>query len=73
MTVEPAATDLPEPLIAETPAKTAAPALANLFNPAAMAKARAAFQPWSGNNAKQPRDLTPGPAPHGTRKAMGKR
>lgn len=74
MTRQPSQNDQPPAAdVPEADAKLATPGLGALFNPAAMAKARAATQPFVHKGNKRHQDLTPGPAPHGTRKAMGKR
>lgn len=57
----------------ETAAKTEIPAFKFPFKPGELAGARNAAQPWYKNGAKNGHTKSPGMAPPGTRRSMGKR
>lgn len=57
----------------ETEAKTAIPAFKFPFKPSEFAPAKNAQQPWYKNGASNGHTKTPGAAPPGTRRSMGKR
>lgn len=58
---------------AETEDKAAIPAFKFPFNPGELAATKNANQPWYKNGAKNGHTKTPGVAPPGTRRSMGKR
>ncbi|VVN90884.1 hypothetical protein [Pseudomonas fluorescens] len=58
---------------AETEDKAAIPAFKFPFNPGELTAAKNANQPWYKNGAKNGHTKTPGVAPPGTRRSMGKR
>ena len=53
--------------------KATVPAFSFPFKPGQFAAAKKDTQAWYQKSGKKGHDQTPGPAPHGTRKAMGKR
>jgi hypothetical protein len=57
----------------ETAAKTEIPAFKFPFKPGELAEAKNAAQPWYKNGAKNGHTKSPGMAPPGTRRSMGKR
>ena len=67
------ATDNVDPASAEGVEKTAIPAFKFPFKPGELAGAKNAAQPWYKNGAKNGHTKTPGMAPPGTRRSMGKR
>ncbi|MCK9797734.1 hypothetical protein BK634_30635 [Pseudomonas chlororaphis] len=58
---------------AEAEGGAAIPAFKFPFNPSAFAQAKNAQQPWYKNGATNGHTKTPGAAPPGTRRSMGKR
>jgi hypothetical protein len=58
---------------ADSETKAAIPAFKFPFKPGELASARNASQPWYKNGAKNGHTKTPGMAPPGTRRSMGKR
>ncbi|MCX7079025.1 MAG: hypothetical protein NTV76_06700 [Pseudomonas sp.] len=58
---------------AESEDKAAIPAFKFPFKPGELAAAKNANQPWYKNGAKNGHTKTPGAAPPGTRRSMGKR
>jgi hypothetical protein len=58
---------------ADTEDKAAIPAFKFPFKPGELAAAKNANQPWYKNGAKNGHTKTPGAAPPGTRRSMGKR
>ncbi|MDR9754054.1 hypothetical protein RG836_21600 [Pseudomonas sp. SZMC_28357] len=63
--------ELPDSLDGATP--PAIPAFKFPFKPGDLAAAKPASQPWYKNGAKNGHTKTPGAAPPGTRRSMGKR
>ena len=63
--------ELPDSVDSET--KVAIPAFKFPFKPGELAGAKNASQPWYKNGAKNGHTKTPGMAPPGTRRSMGKR
>ena len=57
----------------ETAAKAEIPAFKFPFKPGELAEAKNAAQPWYKNGAKNGHTKSPGMAPPGTRRSMGKR
>ncbi|MGF6098275.1 hypothetical protein [Pseudomonas sp. 18175] len=57
----------------EVASKTEIPAFKFPFKPGELAGAKDAAQPWYKNGAKNGHTKTPGMAPPGTRRSMGKR
>ena len=57
----------------EAAAKTEIPAFKFPFKPGELAGAKDTAQPWYKNGAKNGHTKTPGMAPPGTRRSMGKR
>ncbi|SDU82979.1 hypothetical protein [Pseudomonas mucidolens] len=57
----------------ETVAQTEIPAFKFPFKPGELAGAKNATQPWYKNGAKNGHTKSPGMAPPGTRRSMGKR
>ncbi|MFO2465081.1 hypothetical protein OOJ96_14815 [Pseudomonas sp. 15FMM2] len=57
----------------ETAATTEIPAFKFPFKPGELAGAKSAAQPWYKNGAKNGHTKSPGMAPPGTRRSMGKR
>jgi hypothetical protein len=62
---------LPDSIDGET--KAAIPAFKFPFKPGELAAAKGSSQPWYKNGAKNGHTKTPGMAPPGTRRSMGKR
>ena len=60
-------------LSAEGETKAAIPAFKFPFKPGELAAAKGSNQPWYKNGAKNGHTKTPGMAPPGTRRSMGKR
>lgn len=58
---------------AEAEGKPAVPAFKFPFKPSEFAQAKNASQPWYKNGATNGHTKTPGAAPPGTRRSMGKR
>ena len=58
---------------ADSETKAAIPAFKFPFKPGELAGAKNANQPWYKNGAKNGHTKTPGMAPPGTRRSMGKR
>ena len=67
------ATDLVDPAGAEGVEKAEIPAFKFPFKPGELAGAKNAAQPWYKNGAKNGHTKSPGMAPPGTRRSMGKR
>ena len=67
------AADLVDPASAESVEKTEIPAFKFPFKPGELAGAKHAAQPWYKNGAKNGHTKSPGMAPPGTRRSMGKR
>ncbi|RON09320.1 hypothetical protein BK659_10320 [Pseudomonas brassicacearum] len=67
--------DLPDSVdsSADSETKAAIPAFKFPFKPGELAAAKNANQPWYKNGAKNGHTKTPGAAPPGTRRSMGKR
>jgi hypothetical protein len=67
--------DLPDSVdsSADSDTKPAIPAFKFPFKPGELAAAKNASQPWYKNGAKNGHTKTPGAAPPGTRRSMGKR
>ena len=67
--------DLPDSVdsSADSETKAAIPAFKFPFKPGELAGAKNASQPWYKNGAKNGHTKTPGMAPPGTRRSMGKR
>lgn len=67
--------DLPDSVdsSADSETKAAIPAFKFPFKPGDLAAAKNANQPWYKNGAKNGHTKTPGAAPPGTRRTMGKR
>lgn len=67
--------DLPDSVdsSADSETKTEIPAFKFPFKPGDLAGAKNASQPWYKNGAKNGHTKTPGAAPPGTRRSMGKR
>ncbi|APC17625.1 hypothetical protein BLL42_18530 [Pseudomonas frederiksbergensis] len=67
--------DLPDSVdsSADSETKSAIPAFKFPFKPGDLAAAKNANQPWYKNGAKNGHTKTPGAAPPGTRRSMGKR
>ncbi|MHC8307209.1 hypothetical protein [Pseudomonas sp. PB3P13] len=63
--------DLPDSVDSES--KAAIPAFKFPFKPGEVAAAKNASQPWYKNGARNGHTKTPGAAPPGTRRSMGKR
>lgn len=59
--------------IAEGETKSAIPAFKFPFKPGELQGAKGSNQPWYKNGAKNGHTKTPGMAPPGTRRSMGKR
>ncbi|MCD9568026.1 hypothetical protein [Pseudomonas protegens] len=57
----------------DTPSTAAIPAFKFPFKPSEFAPAKNAQQPWYKNGASNGHTKTPGAAPPGTRRSMGKR
>ncbi|MBT2370933.1 hypothetical protein [Pseudomonas fluorescens] len=57
----------------ESAAKTEIPAFKFPFKPGELAGEKSASQPWYKNGAKNGHTKSPGMAPPGTRRSMGKR
>ena len=67
-------TDIVDPASAEGVEKAEIPAFKFPFKPGELAAAKGAGQqPWYKNGAKNGHTKTPGAAPPGTRRSMGKR
>lgn len=69
LSVDPAA----EPATPETEGKAEIPAFKFPFKPSEFAAAKNVQQPWYKNGASNGHTKTPGAAPPGTRRSMGKR
>jgi hypothetical protein len=67
--------DLPDSVdsSADSETKPAIPAFKFPFKPGELAAAKTASQPWYKNGVKNGHTKTPGAAPPGTRRSMGKR
>ncbi|MFJ2367367.1 hypothetical protein ACIPIN_27365 [Pseudomonas sp. NPDC087697] len=67
--------DLPDSVdsSADSETKAAIPAFKFPFKPGELAAAKNANQPWYKNGARNGHTKTPGAAPPGTRRSMGKR
>ncbi|EXF91335.1 hypothetical protein HK44_018480 [Pseudomonas fluorescens HK44] len=67
--------DLPDSVdsSADSETKAVIPAFKFPFKPGELAGAKNASQPWYKNGAKNGHTKTPGAAPPGTRRSMGKR
>ncbi len=67
------AADLVDSATADSAEKAEIPAFKFPFKPGELASARNAGQPWYKGGAKNGHTKTPGMAPPGTRRSMGKR
>ncbi|HCT04899.1 MULTISPECIES: hypothetical protein [unclassified Pseudomonas] len=67
------AADLVDPADAQSVEKAEIPAFKFPFKPGELAGAKPAAQPWYKGGAKNGHTKTPGMAPPGTRRSMGKR
>ncbi|MGL6092077.1 MAG: hypothetical protein ACRC07_18720 [Pseudomonas paracarnis] len=67
------AADLVDSATADGVEKTEIPAFKFPFKPGELAGAKNASQPWYNGGAKNGHTKTPGMAPPGTRRSMGKR
>lgn len=65
--------ELADPDSLDSEAKPVIPAFKFPFKPGELAGAKDSNQPWYKNGAKNGRTKTPGMAPPGTRRSMGKR
>ncbi|CAM3006373.1 MULTISPECIES: hypothetical protein [Pseudomonas] len=65
--------ELADPDCLDSEAKPAIPAFKFPFKPGELAGAKDSNQPWYKNGAKNGHTKTPGMAPPGTRRSMGKR
>ena len=65
--------ELADPDSLDSEAKPVIPAFKFLFKPGELAGAKDSNQPWYKNGAKNGHTKTPGMAPPGTRRSMGKR
>ncbi|WP_445181004.1 hypothetical protein [Pseudomonas sp. McL0111] len=71
--VDDAVSDVPADLTETGETKAAIPAFKFPFKPGELAGAKDSNQPWYKNGAKNGHTKTPGMAPPGTRRSMGKR
>lgn len=67
------AADIVDPASADGVEKNAIPAFKFPFKPGELAGAKNAEQPWYKNGARNGHTKSPGMAPPGTRRSMGKR
>ena len=71
--VDDAISDVPADLTDVSETKPAIPAFKVPFKPGELAAGKDSNQPWYKNGAKNGHTKTPGMAPPGTRRSMGKR
>ncbi|MGS0542154.1 hypothetical protein ACU8WE_05230 [Pseudomonas parakoreensis] len=71
--VDDAVSDVPAELTDASETKPEIPAFKFPFKPGELAAAKGSNQPWYKNGAKNGHTKTPGMAPPGTRRSMGKR
>ncbi|RRW57930.1 hypothetical protein [Pseudomonas moraviensis] len=71
--VDDAVSDVPAEVADASETKAEIPAFKFPFKPGELASAKGSNQPWYKNGAKNGHAKTPGMAPPGTRRSMGKR